>query len=396
MTNQQAVILAGGEGTRLRPLTKHQPKPMLPIANRPVLTYVLDALVDGGVDHAVIVVGHRGDRIQDWFENKYRGVELSYVHQRVQLGSGHALLEARDHVDGEFVVVNGDNLIDGAMVRGTVERFEATDCAASIAVAPSDTPEEYGAVLTENGTVTTIIENPAESAGYRINAGVYMFTDAIFDALDRTETRAGELYVTDALVDLPGPVSAAEASGVWLDPSYPWDVLSVTETLLSSHTELVDNSFTGDALVDDSAHVHETAVIEGPSVVGPDCEVGPGAVIRKGTCLGQNVRVGVNSVIDHSVVAADARIGAGTTLRDCLVGPSANISDGVIAPGGRVDILVNDRVHRNRRLGGVIADRATIGGNVTLEPGVRIDPGVRVNAGATADGWIGDGSEVMA
>lgn len=394
--NAEAVVLAGGEGTRLRPLTKHQPKPMLPVANRPVLEYVFDALVGAGIERAVVVVGHKGDRIRDRFENSYRGLELDYVRQKVQLGSGHALLQARDHVADEFVVVNGDNVIDARMVRGTMDHFRDSECAASVAVAPSDTPEEYGAVLTENGTVTTIIEHPSDSAGYRINAGVYMFTSDIFAALDRTETRAGELYITDALVDLPGEVFAADVNGVWFDPSYPWDVLSVTEKLLSAHPELVADEFEEGVLIDDSAYVHDTAVVEAPAVVGPDCEVGAGAVIRAGTCLGQNTRVGPNSVIERSIVASDARLGAGVVLRDCLVGSGTRIDDGVVAPGGRVDLLVNDRVHRDQRLGGVVADRAVVGANATLQPGVRVGPGSKLGPGVTVDGQIADEVEVMA
>lgn len=392
----QAVVLAGGEGTRLRPLTKHQPKPMLPVANRPVLEYVFDALIEGGIERAVVVVGHKGDRIRDRFENGYRDLELRYVQQRVQLGSGHALQQARDHVGDEFVVVNGDNVIDGRMVRGTIDHFRRSGCAASVAVAPSDTPEEYGAVLTENGTVTTIIEHPSDAAGYRINAGVYMFTSTIFDALDRTETRAGELYITDALVDLPGEVFAADVPGVWFDPSYPWDLLSVSERLQSAHPELIGEEFADGVLIDGSAYVHETAVVEAPAIVGPDCEIGAGAVIRSGTCLGQNTRVGPNSVVEWSLVGSDARIGSNVVLRDCLVGTGTKIEDGVTAPGGRVDLLVNDRIHRDQRLGGVVSDRASVGANATLEPGVRIGPGSSVGPGVTVSGEIGEDVEVIA
>lgn len=395
MTEYQAVVLAGGEGTRLRPLTKYQPKPMLPVANRPVLEYVFDALLDAGLTNAVVVVGYGDDRVRERFGNSYRGLELTYVPQKVQLGSGHALLQAREHVGSKLLVVNGDNIVDAAVVEKTVEQFEASDAAASVAVASSDTPEEYGAVFTENGTITTIIEHPSDAAGYRINAGVYMFTDAIFDALDRTETRDGELYITDALADLPGKVLAAEVPGVWFDPSYPWDILSVTETLLSAHTELVADEFTDTVLVDDSAHVHETATIEGPAVVGPDCELGAGSVISAGTCLGQNTRVETNSVIERSTIGPDARIGANAVLRDCLVGTGATVGDGVVAPSGQVDVLVNDRMHRNKRLGSIIADRANVGANATLEPGVRIGPSATIGVGITARGEIAEDAEVV-
>lgn len=393
----EAVVLAGGEGTRLRPLTRNRPKPMLPVANRPVVEYVLDALAHADVERAVVVVGHRGDRIRDHLGETYRGLELAYVHQKAQLGSGHALQQARGTVDSPFLVVNGDNVVDAGMICGTVEHFLGSDAAACVAVAPSDTPEEYGAVLTVNGTVETIIEHPADAAGYRINAGVYAFTDDIFEALERTDTRAGELYVTDALVDLPGEVLAADVSGVWLDPSYPWDLLSITEQMLSSHRELIADpaTFADGVLIDEAATVHDSAVVEAPAVVGPDCEVGTGAVVRANTCLGQNAAVGPYSVVERSIVGPDARVGANAVLRDCLIGSGARLDDGVVAPGGPADVAVNDRVFRGKRLGAVVGDRATVGANATLEPGVMVGPGSSVGPGVTAGGEIPEDTEVV-
>lgn len=393
----EAVVLAGGEGTRLRPLTKNRPKPMLPVANRPVIEYVLDALATADVERAVIVVGHKGDRIQDHLGESYRGLALSYVHQKVQLGSGHALQQARGAIGSPFLVANGDNVIDAGMIRGTIEHFLGSDCAACVAVAPSDTPEEYGAVLTDNGTVATIIEHPADAAGYRINAGVYAFTEDIFAALDRTDTRAGELYVTDALVDLPGEVLAADVSGVWLDPSYPWDLLSITEQLLASHRELIADpaAFDDGVLIDEAATIHDSAVVEAPAIVGPDCEVGSGAIVRANTCLGQNVAVGPSSVIERTIVGPDARVGASAVLRDCLVGSGARCDDGVVASGGPADVAVNDRLFRDQRLGAVLGDRARVGANATLEAGVMVGPAASVGPGVTAGGEIAEGTEVV-
>lgn len=393
----EAVVLAGGEGTRLRPLTRNRPKPMVPAANRPVIEYVLDALASADVERAVVVVGYRGDRIQDHLGESYRGLTLSYVQQKAQLGSGHALQQAREAVESPFLVVNGDNVVDTRMIRGTVEHFQASDAEACVAVAPSDTPEEYGAVLTENGTVATIIEHPADAAGYRINAGVYAFTNEIFDALERTDTRAGELYVTDALVDLPGEVLAADVTGVWLDPSYPWDLLSVSEQLLSKHRELIADpeAFDDGVLIDDAATVHDSAVVEAPAIVGPDSEVGTGAVVRAHTCLGQNAVIGPYSVVERSIVGPDARVGANAVLRDCLVGSGAKLDDGVVASGGPADVTVNDQVFREKRLGAVVGDRATVGANATLEPGVMVGPAASVGAGVTAGGEIPEGTEVV-
>ncbi|MFC7045381.1 sugar phosphate nucleotidyltransferase [Halobacteriaceae archaeon GCM10025711] len=393
----EAIVLAGGEGSRLRPLTKYRPKPMLPVANRPIIEYVLDALVAVGVDRVVVVIGHRGDRIRDHLTDSYRDIELAFVTQKNQLGSGHALQQAAGLVDDPFIVVNGDNVLDADLVRATVARFTTGDGAAAAAVAESATPQEYGAVLTDNGHIRAVIENPSDAVSYRINAGVYVCTDDIFDALDRADTRAGELYITDALVDLPGDVLVAETDGTWLDPSYPWDLLSVTESLLLARPDLVGEagSFDDGVFVADSANVHETATVEAPAVVGPDCEVDAGAVVRRATCLGPNTHVGPNTVVERSILGPDTTVGGTALLRDTLVGAGATIGDGTVAAGGPADVVISDRLHRNRRLGGVVGDRATIGANVTLESGVRVAPTTSVPAGSTATGRLEDGAEVM-
>src|SRR6056297_875981 len=140
-----AVVLAAGEGTRLRPLTRNRPKPMLPAANRPILEHVFDALVEAGIEKLVVVVGYKRDRVQDHFGPTYRGVPISYVSQTKQLGSGHALLQARSVVDGPVLVMNGDRLVDAATIE-EVDTSYAETGNTSIAVLERQDTSRYGAV----------------------------------------------------------------------------------------------------------------------------------------------------------------------------------------------------------------------------------------------------------
>jgi glucose-1-phosphate thymidylyltransferase len=387
-----AVVLAAGEGSRLRPLTRYQPKPMLPLANRPVIEYVLSALADTGVERAVIVVGHRRTHVQDRLGHEHDGMELSYVLQRSQLGSGHALKQAADDVGEEFVVANGDNVIDARMVRRTVEAFREGSAVASVAVAHSETPQDYGVICTDEGTVTSIDEGAAVDEPTSVNAGVYALTDAVFDSLDGTETQDGELHLTDGIKRLSGRVVASRPDSVWFDPSYPWDVLRAMSHLLSNHPELID----AEEAVDASASVHEGAVVERPALVGPGCEIGAGTVVGGGSCLRENVRVGPNATIERSIVDTDATVGANTVIRDSILGPGVHVGSGTVSPGGSATLVVDGRQYRDRRLGGVIADRARIGGNVTIAPGTRIGPSATVPHGATVDGDVAERTEVVA
>ena len=151
MNVRTAVVLAAGEGTRLRPLTKNRPKPMLTAGNRPILEHVLDALVDAGIEKLVVVVGYRRTRVQEYFGPEYRNVPIEYVLQGKQLGSGHALLQARDATAGPLVVVNGDRVIEPGSVTQVMEAFDAGGGSPVMAVIERDDAHEYGGMRLSGG-----------------------------------------------------------------------------------------------------------------------------------------------------------------------------------------------------------------------------------------------------
>ncbi|WP_418286677.1 sugar phosphate nucleotidyltransferase [Halorubrum sp. DTA46] len=390
-TLDRAVVLAAGEGRRIRPLTRYQPKPMLRIAGRPILEYPLDALVENGVKHVVLVVGHGRTRIQNHLGNSYRGVDLTYVTQSTQLGSGHALQTASDHVDDEFLVVNGDNVIDETMVRVTADRYTESDAAACLAVAASDHAEEYGTVGVKDGLVDRIDEH-GDGVTARINAGVYAFNRSIFDALEETDFDDGERPLTGAIDKLDGPVLAATPNGVWFDPSYPWDLLRTNERVLYAHPELANATDPVRA----SARVHESAVVGDNVLIGPDCQVSAGAVVKSGTCLLSSTIVGENAVLEGSIIGPDSRVGANVLLRDTIVGGGATIGDGTVSPGRSATLVIDGTEYADRRLGGVVADRATVGANVTITPGCRVGPHGTVASGIALRRDVPENAEVVA
>ncbi|QCC49297.1 sugar phosphate nucleotidyltransferase [Halobellus limi] len=385
----RAVVLAAGEGRRTRPLTRYQPKPMLRVAGRPILEYPLDALADNGIESVVLVVGHGKNRIQNHFESSYRTLDLTYVTQSTQLGSGHALQMAAEYAGETFLVVNGDNVIDATMVRGTVDRYAESDAAACLAVASSNRTGEYGTVGIRDGLVERIDEDEHSSSA-RVNTGVYAFDRTIFDALERTDFVDGERPLTGAIDELTGDVVAATPNGVWFDPSYPWDLLSTNRTLIYSHPDLV----AAEGPVDDSARVHDSAVVGENVLVGPDCKVSAGAVVRDGTCLHASTTVGENTVLEGSIVGPDSRVGANAVLRDTIVGGGATIGDGTVSPGRSATVVLDGIEYTDKRMGGIVADRATVGSNVTITPGCRIGPRGNVASGVDLGYDVAEGAEV--
>lgn len=393
----EAVVLAAGEGSRLWPVTTYQPKPMVQIGHRPILEYVLAALVDVGIERVTIVVGHKKHRVQNHLEHSYRGVPLNYVHQKYQLGSGHALQQCESRLDGPFLVVNGDTIVDTTLLGGTVESYHTEDSTACVAVVSSESPDEYGSVRTRNNRIVEITERSGTDRDRgvndrtaRINAGVYVFDTDVFEALSRVPLRGGERDLPAVVDVLETPPVATAPGGFWCSPTYPWELLTATEAVLTGREPLGEKpSVHGTARIDDTAVVGDNVSIEADSVVHA------GAVVGRGSCLHENSQIGPNSVIDRSILGPDVRIGANTTIRDSIVGRGVTIGDGTVSPGRSASVVINGREYTDRRLGAVIADRVRIGSKVSIEPGTRIAPNVAVPTGAHVSGDVTDSARVI-
>lgn len=388
-----AVVLAAGEGTRLRPLTHNRPKPMLPAANQPILQHVLDALVEAGMARIVIVVGYRRERVQEYFGHRYRNTELEYVVQEKQLGSGHALMAAQSTVEGPLVAVNGDQLVDGTAVSRVVDAFEPGTTVMGVVERPN--ANRYGVVRVADGRVTELIEKPDEDGYSLINAGVYAFEEDVFEAIAETPRRDGELMLPDAIerrIDR-GTVRAVRIEGLWADATYPWDLLDVAAEVLARGQSSAPEQG-GGVWVDADARVHERATLQPPVVVGPDCEVGPSSVVGPDVALAENTTVGSNVTISRAVIDADCRVGHGSTLVDAVLGQDVTLGVNAVVPGGPGDVRVGNRVFEGERLGAVLADRVDVGGNASFEPGALVGSGSTVNTGVVVSGNVPRGSEV--
>jgi glucose-1-phosphate thymidylyltransferase len=391
-----AVVLAAGEGRRLRPLTAYRPKPMLPAANRPILRHVLDAVVDAGVDDLHLVVGYGRDRVQNYFGPSYRDRPVTYHHQESQLGTGHALLAAADAVEAETLVVNGDELTATGMITDVVAGH-GPDAAATVGVTERARIDQYGAVRLDDDAVTGIVERPSEGTYRYVNAGVYVVTPALLPFVERTATVDGELHLPDALdaaaTDRHGAVRGVPTRGILSNVTYPWDLLGLVETL-AVDGRLPEPERSPGVHVAETARVHDDATLRAPTVLGPDVTVHPGAVVGPQAALGRGVSVGANAVVAHSVVDEGATVGPGATTADTVVGPDARVGAGVTVCGGPGDVRVGTTVHEDAPLGGVVADRATVGGGATVTAGALVGPDSRVATGAVVDDDVPADAEV--
>jgi len=390
-----AVVLAAGEGIRLRPLTANRPKPMLPAGTRPILEHVLNALIDAGVDDIHLVVGYQANRVRSHFGSTYREVPITYHTQTNQLGSGHALLQAQDGPDESFLLVNGDQIIDHRIVEAVSNAHTDT---ATLAVVEGPEAVDYGAVSLDGDEITELVEQPASGEFRLFNAGVYAFTQRIFETLETLSVERGELPLSDAIQQLIDDevhtVGGVRTDHFWMDATHAWDLLSLSRELLSRgwvDAPAIDT----DIYVEDTANVHPDATLVGPVVVDSDAVIEAGAVVGPYAAIGASATVGAGSALRDVVVDTDTTIGPNTTAVEVVAGQGCEIGAGLTAGGGPADVALDERVYSDVDLGGVVADRVEIGGGATLEPGALIGPGATVGDGVVVRGRIDAGSEVV-
>jgi len=391
-----AVILAAGEGRRLEPLTNRRPKPMVPVANRPLLEHVLEAVVAAGIDHVVFVVGYRQERIRNHFgDGDAWGIDVEYVEQSTQLGTGHAVLQAEPAVNGPFVVVNGDRIVDPSIVTTVCDRAASGETP-TVAVTRVDNPQAYGVVSLEGDRVVAIDEKPdvpVETG--RINAGVYGFSPAIFEAIRETTT-AGELTITATLNDVASAagVYAVSYDGRWLDVSNLWDLLAVNAALIGAD-EAASESTVGEAVASETTGAHADSVsVADDAVLADTVRVGPNVTLGGATAIGRNATVEAGAVVENAVVFPDAVIGAGAVVRGAIVAGNARIGPNATVAGEPATVVVGDAVHHDVALSGVVGDNATIGAGATLTDGAVVGDDVAAEAGVVVDGRVAPGAVV--
>lgn len=384
----KAVLLAAGSGRRLGPLTEQRPKPMIPIGNQPILETVLEAAIGVGVDEIVLVVGGGSERIQTYFGDGDKwGVEIQYVVQNHQLGAAHALSQVESVVDGHFFVLHGDQLVEAELLERLLARWGETGVPTVTAVR-SDRPTEYGAVEIEDGAVRAVSRTPTDDPPFLVNGGAYVFDERVFDVIHgMEETDDGDFGMATALQRLAdgSGLAAVLHRGSWQDLTYPWDLLTTNARLVQEHEQPGATERPG---------VHETAAVSDAVSLNEEVSIGPNATVLPGTSLGRNVRVGANAVVSNCIVMTGARIGDGAVIHDTIIGGAADIGSNVTAEGGPADVVIDDTVHRDVGLGGVVADQATLRGNVTVAPGTIVGCDVLADSGTVLQGQIASGETV--
>ncbi|EMA35134.1 bifunctional sugar-1-phosphate nucleotidylyltransferase/acetyltransferase [Halobiforma nitratireducens] len=391
----KAVVLAAGKGTRIRPLSETVPKPMLPVADRPLSAHAVDAAIDAGADEIVLVVGYEAEAVREHFGATYRDVPVSYAVQTEQNGTADAVNAARKAglLEGPFAVLNGDNLYEPAAIERLFERTPAV-CAVAV-----DDPRNYGVLSTDDGTVSGIVEKPDEPPTNLANAGAYAFPAKAREWLEVPASERGEHEITDVLSRVIEEFAVTPVTvDRWMDVGRPWELLEANEWKIGDLEGRIDGDVSdaahleGNVVVEDGATVKPGVVIEGPVLIRSGATVGPNAYVRGATLIGEDASVGNAVEIKNSVVSAGAAVNHLSYVGDSVLGRAVNFGAGTTVANLRHDdddvtfTVKGERVSTGRRKFGVVAgDGVKTGINSSLTPGLRLDAGATTRPGETVD-----------
>ena len=383
----QAIVLAAGEGSRMRPLTAKMPKVMLPVAGKPLLEHIILRSHAAGADRFVLVVGYGAESVRSYFgDGSLLGVKIDYAFQDKQLGTGHALMAAESLAEDRFLVLNGDVLPDVPSLQ------EMARGGAAVSAIKVDDPKRYGVFTEENGYFKSVVEKSANPPSNLANAGIYLLERSIFDILRAVPlSERGEYELTDGLNLLAAreKIRIVENKS-WLEIGRPWDILAANEIMLPDIEPCIlgevepGANLLGNVSLGRGSIVRSGAYIVGPVLIGEDCDIGPNCYIRPATCLGDNVRVGNAVEVKNSAIMSGSKIGHLSYVGDSVIGERCNFGAGTVCSNLRHDkgniksFIKGERVDSGRRkLGVIMGDNVMTGINTSIYPGTVIESGFR-------------------
>lgn len=366
----KAVIMAGGEGTRLRPLTSNQPKPMVPVANRPIMEHILRLLRRHEMTDVVGTLAFLASVIRNYFgDGSDLGVNLSYATEETPLGTAGSVRNAAAQLGERFVVISGDALTDIDLSQ-VVKEHEKNGALASVVLARVENPLEFGIViLKEDGRIERFLEKPGWGQVFSdtINTGIYVFEPEIFDFIPADGASDFSDDVFPKLLEADAPLFGCVVDGYWCDVGNLESYLKVHQDVLNRKVEVEMDGFElrAGVWVGEGAEVDPGARIDGPAVIGDFCRIDSGAEIGEYAVLGNNVVVRHDATVERSVVHDNTHIGQLSQLRGCVIGKNADLRRGV---------TVGD--------GAVLGDDTFIGDRAIINPDVKVYPFKMVESGA--------------
>ena len=327
----KGIILHGGHGTRLRPLTHTGPKQLLPIANKPMSQFCLEAIAETGINEIAIIIGGIGsNKVREYYGNGEKfGVKITYIEQDEPKGIAHAIKLSQEFVNGEkFLVFLGDNIIQKSITE-FVKNFKNSDYDATILLCEVDNPSRFGIADVSDGKILKITEKPKNPNSNLAVTGIYLLTPKIFEVIDNLKPSwRNELEITDALDNLlkqNNNISFEKITDYWKDTGTPEDIIhangEIIKNMLVSSEGKVEDQIIGEETV-----IESNVEIKGPVVIGKNCH------ISSDSSIGPNVSVGDNTIIskssiENSIIMENCKINSAAKIKNSIIANNSEIKD---------------------------------------------------------------------
>jgi mannose-1-phosphate guanylyltransferase/phosphomannomutase len=378
----KAVVMAGGEGSRLRPLTIRRPKPMVPIVGKPVMEHILNLLKRHGITEVVVTVQYLASNIEDYFGNGSQlGMHITYSREDVPLGTAGSVKNAEDQLTEPFLVISGDALTDYDLT-ALIKYHEEKKSLATLLLAHVHNPLEYGVIITnESGHITQFLEKPSwgEVFSDTINTGIYILDPKIFSYFEKNKQFDFSQELFPMMLRQGDPIYGYVAiEGYWCDVGSLNEYMRANADMLLRNVNLdIPAKHIGNNIwCEEGVEIHEDAQIYGPVYLGRDCRVRAGAIIHGPSMIGSYTVVDERAQVDRSIVWNNSYIGDRAELRGAIVGFSSNVKSKAVMFEGSV-----------------IGDNSIIQDGAIIQPNVKIWPDKEVEAGAVVNASIIWGSQ---
>jgi len=359
----QAVILVGGEGTRLLPLTGNKPKALVPVLNKPFLEYVIDHLHRHRVDDIILAIGHLAEPIKECLGDGHRfGVRLRYVTEDTPLGTAGAIKNTAAFLKGTFLVLNGDIFTD-LDVTDMIAFHHKQKAEATIALTPVDDPTSYGLIETDTGgRITRFLEKPArdEVTTNRINAGTYVLEPGVLNQIPPQTNVSIERQVFPRLLARGVLTCAYDSPAYWLDAGTPERYFQLHRDLLSGRYQDYLPASDREVRTGKQSYIHPTARIEGPAIIGDGCTIARHVKLTGPVVIGDGSTTQEGCIIENAIVWRNVHLEAGSRLQNSILADNCRLKEGSICDGS------------------VLGDSVTVVSGGRLKAGSRIQPGTTV------------------
>jgi len=332
----KGIILHGGHGTRLRPLTHTGPKQLLPIANKPMSQYCLESLIDAGISEIAIIIGGIGsNKVQEYYgDGEKFGAKITYVNQDYPRGIAHAINLCKEFVGNDkFVVFLGDNIIKKS-IADYVSRFKQSDASASILLCEVNNPTQFGIADVKDGIIKKIMEKPKDPPTNLAVTGIYLLTPTIFDIIDRLKPSwRNEYEITDALqmlLEENHKIIYDMVTDYWKDTGTPHDIIHANEVMLSSMKPYFHGAKEENVLMDGNVMIGEGTLIKsgsriiGPVIIGKECIIGPDAYIGPNISIGDNSKLS-RCNIENSIIMSGCNIDGNFKIQNSIIAFNSEI-----------------------------------------------------------------------